>query len=69
MPIAGEVAIVGSAMTKFGVLHDHSYLDLLGEAALGAIADAGVAKDDVGAAWLVPRTPASPRWSATPAPP
>jgi acetyl-CoA C-acetyltransferase len=39
-------------MTEFGVLHDRGYLDLLAEAAMSAIADAGVAKEDVGAAWL-----------------
>jgi acetyl-CoA C-acetyltransferase len=52
MPIAGEVAIVGTAATPFGVLHDRGYLDLLAEAALGAIADAGVEPDAVEAAWL-----------------
>ena len=52
MPIAGQVAIVGTAATRFGVLHDRGYLDLLAEAARGAIADAGVAQDAVEAAWL-----------------
>jgi len=52
MPIAGEVAIVGTAVTRFGVLHDRGYLDLLAEAALGAIADAGVEPGAVEAAWL-----------------
>ena len=52
MPIAGQVAIVGSAATRFGVLHDRGYLDLLAEAARGAIADAGVSQDAVEAAWL-----------------
>ena len=42
MPIAGEVAIVGSATTAFGVHHDRGYLDLLAEAAFGAVADAGL---------------------------
>ena len=52
MPIAGEVAIVGTATTPFGVLHDRGYLDLLAEAALGAIADAGVEPGEIEAAWL-----------------
>lgn len=52
MPIAGSVAIIGTAVTRFGVLHDRGYLDLLAEAALGAVADAGIALDQVDAAWL-----------------
>jgi len=52
MPIAGQVAIVGSAATPFGVLHERGYLELLGEAARGAIADAGVSQERVEAAWL-----------------
>jgi acetyl-CoA C-acetyltransferase len=57
MPVAGSVAIVGSAATTFGVHHDRSYLDLLGEAAHGAIADAGLTVADVGAAWLSTAVP------------
>jgi acetyl-CoA C-acetyltransferase len=52
MPIAGEVAIVGTATTRFGVLHGRGYLDLLAEAALGAIADAGLEPGEIEAAWL-----------------
>jgi acetyl-CoA C-acetyltransferase len=52
VPVAGEVAIVGSAATRFGVLHDRGYLDLLAEAARGAFADAGIEQDRVEAAWL-----------------
>jgi acetyl-CoA C-acetyltransferase len=52
MPIAGEIAIVGAATTRFGVLHDRGYLDLLAEAALGAIGDAGIDPGEVEAAWL-----------------
>jgi acetyl-CoA C-acetyltransferase len=52
MPVAGEVAIVGSAATEFGVHHDRGYLELLAEAARGAIEDAGVPQADVEAAWL-----------------
>jgi acetyl-CoA C-acetyltransferase len=52
MPIAGNVAIVGSAATPFGVHHDRGYLDLVRDAATRAIEDAGIANEDVGAAWL-----------------
>ena len=52
MPIAGEVAIIGSSATRFGVLHDRGYLELLAEAARGAIADAGIEQDQLEAAWL-----------------
>ena len=52
MPVAGEVAIVGTATTRFGVLHDRGYLDLLAEAALGAIEDAGLETGAIEAAWL-----------------
>jgi acetyl-CoA C-acetyltransferase len=52
VPIAGNVAIVGSAATSFGVHHDRSYLDLVREAAAGAIADAGLQNADIDAAWL-----------------
>lgn len=52
MPIAGQVAIIGSAATRFGVLHDRGYLELLAEAARGAMADAGIEQDRIEAAWL-----------------
>lgn len=52
MPIAAQVAIVGTATTRFGVLHDRAYLDLLAEAALGAIGDAGLEPGEIEAAWL-----------------
>lgn len=52
MPIAGTVAVVGSAATDFGIHHERSYHDLLQEAATGAIADAGVVLADVEAGWL-----------------
>jgi acetyl-CoA C-acetyltransferase len=57
MPVAGQVAIIGTASTPFGVQHDRSYLDLLHEAASGAIADAGLTLDDIGAAWLGTASP------------
>ena len=31
MPVSGEVAIVGAGVTRFGVLHEMSYLDLIAE--------------------------------------
>jgi acetyl-CoA C-acetyltransferase len=52
MPIAGNVAIVGSAATTFGIHHERGYLDLIRDAATGAIADAGLQNADVDAAWL-----------------
>jgi acetyl-CoA C-acetyltransferase len=52
VPIAGNVAVVGSAATLFGVQHDRGYIDLIGEAARGAIADAGLEVDDIEAGWL-----------------
>jgi acetyl-CoA C-acetyltransferase len=52
MPIAGEVAIIGSASTLFGVQHDRGYIDLVREAATGAIADSPVGLDDIQAGWL-----------------
>jgi len=58
VPIAGQVAIVGSACTRFGVRHDRGYLQLLAEAACGAMDDAGLAQSDVDAAWLGTAEPA-----------
>jgi acetyl-CoA C-acetyltransferase len=52
MPIASEVAIIGSATTAFGVHHERGYLDLLAEAAFGAVADAGLGLDRIESAWL-----------------
>lgn len=52
MPIAGNVAIVGSASTSFGILHTYGYLDLVREAATAAIEDAGLRNEDIDAAWL-----------------
>ena len=52
MPVAGEVAVIGSATTAFGVHHERGYLDLLAEAALGAVADSGLELDRIESAWL-----------------
>ncbi len=57
MGIAGQVAIVGNAVTNFGALHDSSYLDLVAEAGTGAVADAGLSLDDIEAAWLATAEP------------
>jgi acetyl-CoA C-acetyltransferase len=57
MPIAGNVAVIGSGATHFGVHHERGYHDLLREAALAAIADAGVTKDEIDAAWLSTAVP------------
>jgi acetyl-CoA C-acetyltransferase len=52
MPIAGEVAIVGAATTAFGVHHHRGYLELLAEAAFGAVRDAGLDLGQIESAWL-----------------
>lgn len=52
MPISGEVAVVGVGVTPFGVLHGRSYLDLVAEAGLAAVDDAGTDLETVEAAWL-----------------
>ena len=52
MPIANEVAIVGTGVTPFGVLHDYGYLDLIAQASHDAVTDAGVELEQVEAAWL-----------------
>jgi len=57
MAISGEVAIVGTAVTRFGVLHDSGYLDLIAEVGFGAVADAGLEMADIEAAWLATAEP------------
>lgn len=47
-----NIAIIGVGVTKFGELFDQSYDDLVREAALQAINDAGIGMDEVQAAWL-----------------
>ena len=47
-----DIAIIGIGVTKFGELFHQSYDDLVRDAALQAIKDAGVSMDDIGAAWL-----------------
>jgi len=50
--IKDKVAIVGMGCTHFGELWDKSAEDLMVEAFGEALADAGIVKDDLGAAWL-----------------
>lgn len=52
MPISNEVAIIGTGVTPFGVHHDWSLTDLVGQAARAALDDAGLAPDQIEAAWL-----------------
>jgi acetyl-CoA C-acetyltransferase len=52
VPIAGNVAVIGSAATAFGVHHDRGYHSLLEEAARGAVADSGVGLESIEAGWL-----------------
>jgi len=50
--IGGKVAIVGMGCTRFGELWDKSAEDLIVEAFLEAIEDAGIEKKDIDAAWF-----------------
>lgn len=47
-----DVVIVGAASSRFGEFFDRGFEDLVREASLGALADAGMSLDDVDAAWL-----------------
>jgi acetyl-CoA acyltransferase len=47
-----DVYIVGIAMTRLGKFPDRSVKDLTAEAVQGALADAGIARDAVEAAWF-----------------
>lgn len=47
-----NIAIIGIGTTPFGELFHRSYDDLVRDAALQAIKDAGISMDDIGAAWL-----------------
>jgi acetyl-CoA C-acetyltransferase len=59
---ADRVCVVGSACTRFGERFADSYEDLAGEAARGALADAGVLRSAVGAAWLGTAFPDAGVW-------
>ncbi|MFE4423982.1 acetyl-CoA acetyltransferase [Streptomyces sp. NPDC056817] len=52
MPVSREVAVVGTGVTRFGVLYDRSYTSLIHEAATQAMADAAIDPERVEAAWL-----------------
>ncbi|MHA1282256.1 MAG: acetyl-CoA acetyltransferase [Promethearchaeota archaeon] len=50
--IKDKVAVIGVEATKYGELWDKSQYDLLHEACVGAMKDAGVDKEEIDAAWL-----------------
>ena len=50
--IRNEVAIIGMGCTKFGELWDKSASDLIVDAYLEAVEDAGIEKNDIDAAWF-----------------
>jgi len=52
MPIANEVAIIGTGVIKFGENFHQSYADMALEATLLAFSDAKVEMKDIQAAWL-----------------
>jgi acetyl-CoA C-acetyltransferase len=52
MSLRGAAAVVGSGCTKFGELYDRSAEDLVCDAALEALADAGIEPERVEAAWV-----------------
>ncbi|MCK5617848.1 MAG: acetyl-CoA acetyltransferase, partial [Candidatus Krumholzibacteria bacterium] len=47
-----QVCVVGIGCTAFGEHFDSSYEDLVAEAAVAAMRDAGVSKKQIDAAWL-----------------
>ncbi|MHA1273038.1 MAG: acetyl-CoA acetyltransferase [Promethearchaeota archaeon] len=50
--IKDKVAVIGVEATKYGEIWDKSQYDLLHEACVGAMKDAGVDKEEIDAAWL-----------------
>jgi acetyl-CoA C-acetyltransferase len=52
MSIKNEVAVIGLGCTKFGELFDKSAEDLVVEAGLAALADAGIERKQIQAAWV-----------------
>lgn len=52
MPIAGEIAIIGTGTVKFGENFHQSYNDMLWEACQEAFGDARVEPQDIQAGWL-----------------
>ena len=53
--IKDKVAIIGMGCTRFGERWNDSEEDLIIEAFVEAIADAGIEKKDIQAAWFVRR--------------
>jgi acetyl-CoA C-acetyltransferase len=47
-----DIAIIGTGVTKFGELFHQSYDDLVRDAALQAVNDAGIGLDEIQAGWL-----------------
>lgn len=47
-----DIAIIGIGVTKFGELFNQSYDDLVRDAALKAVKDAGIGLDEIQAGWL-----------------
>lgn len=52
MGVPGNVAIIGVGLSKFGENFDRSYTDMLVDACYEAFEDAGIAKEQIEAAWL-----------------
>ena len=50
--IKNEIAIIGMGCTKFGELWDKSEDDLIVDAFLEAVTDAGIDREDIDAAWF-----------------
>lgn len=57
MGIAREAVIVGTGVTKFGILHDTGYLDLIAASSRAALDNAQLTVNDVEAAWLATAEP------------
>jgi acetyl-CoA C-acetyltransferase len=47
-----DIAIIGIGLTKFGELFSQGYDDLIRDAALQAVKDAGISLDDIDAGWI-----------------
>jgi acetyl-CoA C-acetyltransferase len=52
MGVAGNVAVIGAGLTKFGENFHLSYMDMIVEAAHEALADAALGPEAIEAAWL-----------------
>ena len=47
-----DIAIIGIGVTRFGELFEQSFDDLVREASIQAIDDAGIVMDEIQGAWL-----------------